>query len=138
MAYIGRQPQYGAFEKQSLTADGSTTTFSLNYTVGSSSSLLVSVAGVQQEPEVGYNLSAGGTQIIFSESFTFLTLCSNVATTMDSLISSIFNICDMFFWKYHFFLQRWVQNIRAYFEIMHMSEDQPGPAEFSPADRSSA
>lgn len=67
MAYIGRQPQYGAFEKQSLTADGSTTTFSLNYTVGSSSSLLVSVAGVQQEPEVGYNLSAGGTQIIFSE-----------------------------------------------------------------------
>lgn len=67
MAYIGRQPQYGAFEKQGLTADGSTTTFSLNYVVGSSSSLLVSVAGVQQEPEVGYNLSAGGTQIIFSE-----------------------------------------------------------------------
>jgi len=49
MAYIGRDPQYGAFEKQALTADGSTTTFSLNYTAGSSSSLLVSVAGVQQE-----------------------------------------------------------------------------------------
>ena len=66
MAYIGRQPAYGAFEKQSLTADGSTTTFTLNYTVGSSSSILVSVAGVHQEPEVAYNLAAGGTQIVFT------------------------------------------------------------------------
>ena len=66
MAYIGRQPQYGAFEKQALTADSSTTTFTLNYTVGSSSSILVSVAGVHQEPEVAYNLAAGGTQITFT------------------------------------------------------------------------
>ncbi len=66
MAYIGRQPTYGAFEKQSLTADGSTTTFSLNYTVGSSSSILVSVAGVHQEPEVAYNLSGGGTSLVFT------------------------------------------------------------------------
>jgi len=66
MAYIGRQPAYGAFEKQSLTADGSTTTFSLNFTVGSSSSILVSVAGVHQEPEVAYNLSGGGTSIVFT------------------------------------------------------------------------
>jgi len=66
MAYIGRQPAYGSFEKQSLTADGSTTTFTLNYTVGSSSSILVSVAGVHQEPEVAYNLSGGGTSIVFT------------------------------------------------------------------------
>jgi hypothetical protein len=66
MAYIGRQPSYGAFEKQSMTADSSTTTFSLNYTVGSSSSILVSVAGVIQEPETGYNLTGGGTSIVFS------------------------------------------------------------------------
>ena len=66
MAYIGRQPSYGAFEKQSLTADSSTTTFSLNYTIGSSSSILVSVAGVVQEPETGYNLASGGTSIVFS------------------------------------------------------------------------
>ena len=66
MAYIGRQPAYGAFEKQSITADGSTTTFSLNFTVGSSSSILVSVAGVHQEPEVAYNLSEGGTKIVFT------------------------------------------------------------------------
>jgi len=66
MAYIGRSPSYGAFEKQVLTADSSTTTFTLNYTVGSTSSILVSVAGVVQEPEVAYNLTSGGTQIVFS------------------------------------------------------------------------
>jgi hypothetical protein len=66
MAYIGLSPQYGVFEKQTITADGSTTTFTLNYTVGSSSSILVSVAGVHQEPEVAYNLGSGGTQIVFT------------------------------------------------------------------------
>ena len=66
MAYIGREPSYGSFEKQSLTADSSTTTFTLNYQVGSSSSIMVSVAGIVQEPEVGYNLSGGGTSLVFS------------------------------------------------------------------------
>ena len=66
MAYIGRQPSTGAFEKQSITADSSTTTFTLNNQVGSSSSVLVSVAGVVQEPETGYTLSAGGVSIVFS------------------------------------------------------------------------
>ena len=66
MSYIGRAPQYGAFEKQSITADGSTTTFTLDYTVGSAASLLVSVAGVHQEPVTAYNLGTNGTQIVFS------------------------------------------------------------------------
>ena len=66
MAYIGREPSYRAFEKQTITADSSTTTFTLDYVVGSSSSILVSVAGVVQEPETGYNLSAGGASIVFS------------------------------------------------------------------------
>ena len=66
MAYLGREPVIGSFEKQSLTADGSTTTFTLNYTVGSSSALLVSVSGVLQEPEVAYNIASGGTTIVFT------------------------------------------------------------------------
>jgi len=66
MAYIAREPSYGAFERQSLTADGSTTTFTLNYTVGSSSSILVSVAGVVQDPEGAYSVTNGGTQILFT------------------------------------------------------------------------
>ena len=67
MAYIGANPVNGFFEKQDLTTDGSTTTFTLQTTVGSSSSILVSVGGVIQEPEVAYNLGAGGTTIIFTE-----------------------------------------------------------------------
>ena len=66
MAYIGKSPEHGTFEKQDLTADGSTTTFTLNYTVGSSSAILVSVSGVLQEPETAYNISSGGTTIVFS------------------------------------------------------------------------
>jgi hypothetical protein len=96
MAYIGRDPQYGAFEKQALTADGSTTTFTLDYTVGSSSSLLVSVAGVHQEPEVAYNLATNGTQITFTAAPTsgdtvfviFLGVALEVATFGTGSITS--------------------------------------------------
>tara|TARA_B100000902_G_C27061405_1_gene789291 strand:- start:74 stop:670 length:597 start_codon:yes stop_codon:yes gene_type:complete len=66
MAYLGREPAYGAFERQSLTADGSTTTFTLTYTVASTSSILVSIAGVIQEPNEAYTLASGGTQITFT------------------------------------------------------------------------
>ena len=96
MAYIGRDPQYGAFEKQALTADSSTTTFTLDYTVGSSSSLLVSVAGVHQEPEVAYNLATNGTQITFTAAPTagdtvfviFLGVAMEVATFGTGSITS--------------------------------------------------
>ena len=66
MAYIGRTPITGQFEKQQLTADSSPTTFALNWSVGSESALIVSVGGVLQEPGVAYNLSAGGTNIVFT------------------------------------------------------------------------
>jgi hypothetical protein len=66
MAYIGRSPQYGSYEKQALTGDGSTVTFTLDYVLGSASSVLVSVAGVHQEPEVAYNLTSNGTTITFT------------------------------------------------------------------------
>ena len=66
MAYIGRQPISGQFEKQQLTADGSTTSFALNWSVGSTSALIVSVGGVLQEPETAYTLSGGGTNIVFT------------------------------------------------------------------------
>ena len=96
MAYIGRDPQYGAFEKQALTADGSTTTFDLDYTVGSASSLLVSVAGVHQEPEVAYNLATNGTQITFTAApasgdtvfVIFLGVALEVATVGSGVITS--------------------------------------------------
>ena len=96
MAYIGRDPQYGAFEKQALTADGSTTTFTLDYTVGSASSILVSVAGVHQEPETAYNLSSNGTAITFTAAPTsgdtvfviFLGAALEIATVGSGVITS--------------------------------------------------
>ena len=96
MAYLGRDPQNGAFEKQTLTADGSTTTFSLDYTVGSSSSILVSVAGVHQEPETAYNLATNGTQITFTAApasgdtvfIIFLGVALEVATIGSGVITS--------------------------------------------------
>ena len=96
MAYIGRDPQYGAFEKQALTADGSTTTFTLDYTVGSASSLLVSVAGVHQEPESAYNLTSNGTAITFTAApgasdtvfIIFLGVALEVATIGTGAITS--------------------------------------------------
>src|SRR5210317_687254 len=97
MAYLGRTPAYGAYEKQSLTADSSTTTFTLNYTVGSSSSIFVSVAGVPQEPEVAYNIGNGGTQIIFSAAPTtgdtvfviFLGVALDVATLGSNAVTGL-------------------------------------------------
>ena len=111
MAYIGRSPSYGAFEKQVLTADSSTTTFTLNYTVGSTSSILVSVAGVVQEPEVAYNLTSGGTQIVFSGAPTsgdtvfviYLGIATDVGTINSGALTSLTELAtradsdDLFF-----------------------------------------
>ena len=66
MSYIGRAPITGQFEKQQLTADSSTTTFALDWSVGSTAALLVSVGGVVQEPTTAYTLSGGGTNIVFT------------------------------------------------------------------------
>ena len=67
MAYIGRDIQYGVLDKQTLTgANGVKTQWTdLTYGVGSASSLLVSVGGVIQEPDVAY--TASGTVLTFDE-----------------------------------------------------------------------
>ena len=64
MAYIGRDIQYGVLDKQSFTANGSTTAFILDSGVKDAKSLLVSVGGVIQEPEVAY--TASGTTLTFT------------------------------------------------------------------------
>src|SRR5210317_2327 len=97
MAYIGREPLYGAYEKQSITADSSTTTFTLDYVVGSTSSIFVSVAGVPQEPSVAKNIINGGTQIQFTAAPTsgdtvfviFLGVALDVATLGSSAINGL-------------------------------------------------
>ena len=48
--YIGKAPVNGFHTKQTLSSDGSTTTFTLDTTVATESSIIVSVGGVIQEP----------------------------------------------------------------------------------------
>mgnify|MGYP000241531645 FL=1 len=67
MAYIGKAPINGFHAKQTLTGDGSTVTFTLDQTVATETSIIVSVGGVLQEPAVGFNLATGGTQIKVTE-----------------------------------------------------------------------
>ena len=67
MAFIGRSPIYGAYDVQALTPDSSTTTFVLDYAVGSAASVMVFYGGVYQIPGVAYSISGGGSSITFSE-----------------------------------------------------------------------
>ena len=68
-SYIGRNPQYGFFEKQRITtANGVLTAFNLAFTTSGSAQLLVSVAGVIQEPGQSYTVLSGSPQqISFTE-----------------------------------------------------------------------
>jgi hypothetical protein len=66
MAYIGREPAYGAFSKQTITADSSTTTFTLNFVVGSTASILVVINGAVKVPDTDYTIASGGSQIVFT------------------------------------------------------------------------
>ena len=68
MAYIGRDIQYGVLDKQSFTANSSTTAFTLDSGVKNAMSLLVCVGGVVQEPEVAY--TASGTTLTFTSAPT--------------------------------------------------------------------
>ena len=68
--YIGRDPIYGAYDVQALTPKSSTTTFVLDYAVGSAASVMVFYGGVYQIPGVAYSISGGGSSITFSEAPT--------------------------------------------------------------------
>ena len=64
MGYIGRDNRLTTFTKQSITANGTLTDFTLEQGVGDSSSILVSVGGVVQQPDVAY--SATGKTLSFT------------------------------------------------------------------------
>jgi hypothetical protein len=68
-SYIGKNPQYGFFEKQRITtANGVLTEFNLSFTCADSNQLLVSVGGVIQEGGQAYTVLAGTPQqISFTE-----------------------------------------------------------------------
>lgn len=103
MAYIGREPSYGSFEKQDVTGDGSTTTFTLDFTVGSTASVLVSQGGVVQQPGSGYTISNGGTQIVFASApgssettfIVFLGVAQDIGTVGTGIITGQTDLSDV-------------------------------------------
>lgn len=103
MAYIGREPAYGSFEKQDVTGDGSTTTFTLNFTVGSTASVLVSQGGVVQQPGSGYTIANGGTQIVFASApgssettfIVFLGVAQDIGTVGTGIITDQTDLSDV-------------------------------------------
>lgn len=68
MAYIGNIPavQYASFSKQTLTADSSTTSFTLDNSVANENELEVFVNNVRQEPGSGKAYTASGTTLTMS------------------------------------------------------------------------
>ena len=64
--YIGREPTIGDLEKQTITGDNSTTTFTLDFAVGDTAHILVISNGVVLTPGTAYSLNGTGTQITFS------------------------------------------------------------------------
>jgi hypothetical protein len=66
MAYLGRDPQYGLFEVQTLSPNGSTQQFNLDFSISTAASVLVVKTGVVQKPGTDYNITSGGAAITFS------------------------------------------------------------------------
>lgn len=68
MSYIGQEPAYGVFNRQTITGDGSTAVFDLDFPVAQPTSILVSLDGVVQEPEYSYttNIQSGTGKITFT------------------------------------------------------------------------
>ena len=68
-SYIGRSPQFGFFETQTITtANGVLTSFALNFQTADSAQLLVSVGGVIQKPGTAYTVDTSIPQnIVFTE-----------------------------------------------------------------------
>ena len=67
-SYIGVGPTFGTFDKQLITGDGSTATFTLDFPVAQAGQLLVSLDGIIQEPNFSFNisLSTGSPKITFA------------------------------------------------------------------------
>ena len=67
-SYIGTEPTFGNYDKQLITGDGSTATFTLDFPVAQDGQLLVSLDGIIQEPDFSFNisLSTGTPQITFA------------------------------------------------------------------------
>ena len=90
MAYIGKEPSFGAFEKDIFTGDGSTTQFTLTHTVASATSIIVSLGGVIQEPGSAYDIAmvSGSQKITFASAPANSVRCFVVYLGRQQLVSA--------------------------------------------------
>ena len=95
MSYIGLEPSHGSFDKQLITGDGSTATFTLEFPVAQAGQLLVSLDGIIQEPEFSFNisLSSGSPKINFASapsngSRIFIVFLGRSTVSMVSALAS--------------------------------------------------
>ena len=95
MSYIGLEPSHGSFDKQLITGDGSTATFTLEFPVAQAGQLLVSLDGIIQEPSYSFNisLSTGSPKITFASapsngSRIFIVFLGRSTTSMVSALAS--------------------------------------------------
>ena len=58
MPYIGNDIQFGELTSQTFTGDGSTTAFTLSYSVANPTSLIVTIGNVIQEPTTAYTVAS--------------------------------------------------------------------------------
>ena len=63
MAYLGRDPIHGNSEMQVFAPNGSSTTFALDFPIGSAGSILLIKNGLIQKPNTDYTIINGGTSI---------------------------------------------------------------------------
>ena len=94
-SYIWLEPSHGSFDKQLITGDGSTTTFTLEFPVAQAGQLLVSLDGIIQEPSYSFNisLSTGSPKITFASapsngSRIFIVFLGRSTTSMVSALAS--------------------------------------------------
>lgn len=66
-SYIGKNPTYGFFNKQNLSAPIGGSAITLDRTAADTRQLIVVVGGIIQEPETAYTINAAGTQLTFTE-----------------------------------------------------------------------
>lgn len=63
MAYLGRDPIHGSSAVQTFSPNGSSTSFVLDFPIGSTGSILLIKAGVVQKPDTDYTIINGGSSI---------------------------------------------------------------------------
>ena len=90
MAYIGKEPSFGAFEKDIFTGDGSTTQFTLTHNVASATSMIVSLGGVIQEPGSAYDIAmvSGSQKIQFASAPANSVRCFVVYLGRQQIVSA--------------------------------------------------